>query len=137
MNDKQIKFVRIYLTLLYKYGYHYFDISKEYFEAYTHELKKIMEAKNMFDKYEYLKELFIYNQETKNYDNFKNIVLFTKTYFKGSYIDKTFGVIILNINEQQLNNILSDNTFDIRIIDNIVNYMINYIKQDIKVKIIK
>lgn len=134
---EEIEFMKLYISLLYKNGYCYFDVSKEYLDNYLHELRKIIESKKEFQKYDYLKNIFTYDEIMNNYTNYINLILYISQHPKYSFIDDKANIIMIKYDEEMIENNLKNVKYNnINTVDNIVNYMINYINQNIKIKII-
>ncbi|MBP3461913.1 MAG: hypothetical protein J6K21_05885 [Bacilli bacterium] len=137
MEIEEIKFMKLYVTLLYKRGYCYYDVGKESLKEYIHELKKIIEAIELTKKYPNINKMFEIDEETNNYQRFINLILLVTENPKYSFIDLKSEIIILNLTETKINKLLlEDNMIDINIVERIVDYMINYINQKIRIKVI-
>ena len=54
---EEIEFMKIYISLLYKYGYCYFDVRKEYLDEYLKQLENLVEYKKCFKKYNNLEKI--------------------------------------------------------------------------------
>lgn len=134
---EEIEFMRIYVSLLYKNGYCYFDTSKEYLDDYLHELRKIIESKKEFEKYKYLENIFIFDDIMNSYTNFKNLILYVTHHPKYSFEDEKANIIMVKYDDEILkNNLEKINYMNLNTIDMIVEYMINHINQNIKIKVI-
>ena len=59
---EEIEFMKIYISLLYKYGYCYFDVRKEYLDEYLKQLENLVEYKKCFKKYNNLENIFKYDE---------------------------------------------------------------------------
>lgn len=123
------KFMKMYILNLYKKGYCYFDVSKDYLDDYLFELKKILDKKNMIEKYN-LKNIF--RLENDNYMNFINLILKVTSSPKHSFIDSKAEIIMLNIPR----NIILQINEDIAI-NEVTDHMIDYINFNIKIKTYK
>ena len=133
---EEIEFTKLYITLLYKYGYCYHDVSFEYLKGYMHELKKIMESFDMLKKYQDINKLFEISEDN-NYDRFINLILIATENPKYSYINLKSEIIIINLTEEKIKKIIENSKpVNVLEVDKIVNYMINYINQKIKIKVI-
>ena len=47
-NFKEIEFMKIYISLMYKYGYCYMDLSKEYLDDYIQQLRKLIDPPYLY-----------------------------------------------------------------------------------------
>ena len=79
-NFKEIEFMKIYISLLYKNGYCYMDLSKEYLDDYIQQLRKLIESKKFFNDSKMFENIFIYDELMGNYTNFINIILYIIDY---------------------------------------------------------
>lgn len=136
-NSKEIEFMRIYVSLMYKKGYCYFDLSKEYLENYLNELKKVIENKNEFKEYNNLENIFIFDELMGNYSNFINLILYVTHNPKYSFYNEKANIVMLKFDDDILDETLSSiKLMNINVINSIVDYMINYINNNIKIKVI-
>lgn len=134
---EEIEFMNLYVSLLYKNGYCYFDISKDYLDSYLHELRKIIEVKKEFKKYNYLENIFTFDEIMNNYTNFINLILYVTECPKYSFEDEKANIIMINYNNEIIENKLKNIKYNnIDTLDYIVNCMINFINSGIKIKII-
>lgn len=135
-NFKEIEFMKIYVSLLYKKGYCYFDLSKEYLDGYIHELKKITQIKKVY-KDNIFNNLFSYDELVGNYTNFINSILYVTSNPTNSFYDENANIIMINYDDKKIEeNLKKIKYMDINVIEDIVEYMINYINQNIKIKVI-
>ena len=136
-NMREIEFMKIYVSLLYKKGYCYFDTSKEYLDNYLHELRKIIESKKEFKKHNNLENIFVFDDIINNYTNFINLILYVTHNPQYSYEDEKSNIIMVKYDDEILEKNLNSNKYmDLNIVNNVVDYMINYINQNIKIKVI-
>ena len=138
--EKDVKeFIKIYIALLYKNGYCYYDVSKENLDEYLKELGKLMEYKDLFKANKHLKKIIEFDQEKNNYSNFINCILEIISDSKTSFYCEKSQIIMLNYEKEELDNILNnkENYKLIKVVETIVDYMINYLNMNIKIKVLK
>lgn len=137
MRKNEIDFMKYYISLLYKKGYCYFDVSSDYLNEYLKELKKVMEYKNMFKEYKYLENIFIHDYVIDEYTNFINTILYVTACPKNSFYCEKANIIMINYTNSEIDNILnSENSIDLNKVDEITDYMSNYLNLHLKIKII-
>ena len=136
-NFKEIEFMKIYISLMYKYGYCYMDLSKEYLEGYIHELSKLTQIKKFFDDDKIFENIFLYDELMGNYTNFINIILYVTNNPINSFYNEKADILMVNFNDKIVEQNLSKTKYmDINVVDSIVDYMISYINHNIKIKVI-
>ncbi|MBE6159993.1 MAG: hypothetical protein E7157_02975 [Lactobacillales bacterium] len=136
-NFKEIEFMKIYISLMYKYGYCYFDLSKEYLEGYIHELSKLTQIKKFFDDDKIFENIFLYDELMGNYTNFINIILYVTNNPINSFYNEKADILMVNFNDEIVEQNLSKTKYmDINVVNSIVDYMISYINHNIKIKVI-
>ena len=136
-NFKEIEFMKIYISLLYKNGYCYMDLSKEYLDDYIQQLRKLIESKKFFNDSKMFENIFIYDELMGNYTNFINIILYITNNPVNSFYNEKADIIMFNLSDELLDRNLNNLKYmDIDTISSIVDYMIFYINQNIKIKVI-
>lgn len=136
-NFKEIEFMKIYISLLYKNGYCYMDLSKEYLDDYIQQLRKLIESKKFFNDSKIFENIFIYDELMGNYTNFINIILYITNNPVNSFYNEKADIIMFNLSDELLDRNLNNLKYmDIDTISPIVDYMIFYINQNIKIKVI-
>lgn len=136
-NFKEIEFMKIYISLLYKNGYCYMDLSKEYLDDYIQQLRKLIESKKFFNDSKMFENIFIYDELMGNYTNFINIILYITNNPVNSFYNEKADIIMFNLSDELLDRNLNNLKYmDIDTISPIVDYMIFYINQNIKIKVI-
>lgn len=136
-NFKEIEFMKIYISLLYKNGYCYMDLSKEYLDDYIQQLRKLIESKKFFNDSKMFENIFIYDELMGNYTNFINIILYITNNPVNSFYNEKADIIMFNLSDELLDRNLNNTKYmDIDTISSIVDYMIFYINQNIKIKVI-
>ena len=127
-NFKEIEFMKIYISLLYKNGYCYMDLSKEYLDDYIQQLRKLIESKKFFDDSKMFENIFIYDELMGNYTNFINIILYITNNPVNSFYNEKADIIMFNLSDELLDRNLNNLKYmDIDTISPIVDYMIFYI----------
>ena len=136
-NFKEIEFMKIYISLLYKNGYCYMNLSKEYLDDYIQQLRKLIESKKFFNDSKIFENIFIYDELMGNYTNFINIILYITNNPVNSFYNEKADIIMFNLSDELLDRNLNNLKYmDIDTISPIVDYMIFYINQNIKIKVI-
>ena len=136
-NFKEIEFMKIYISLLYKNGYCYMDLSKEYLDDYIQQLRKLIESKKFFNDSKMFENIFLYDELMGNYTNFINIILYITNNPVNSFYNEKADIIMFNLSDELLDRNLNNIKYmDIDTINSIVDYMIFYINQNIKIKVI-
>lgn len=133
---EEIEFMKIYISLLYKYGYCYFDVRKEYLDEYLKQLENLVEYKKCFKKYSNLENIFKYDEIMDNYTNFINLILYVTNCPKYSFEDEKANIIMIKYDDKIIKKNLENVKYiDINIVNDIVSYMSDYINQNLKIKI--
>ncbi len=133
---EEIEFMKIYISLLYKYGYCYFDVRKEYLDEYLKQLENLVEYKKCFKKYNNLENIFKYDEIMDNYTNFINLILYVTNCPKYSFEDEKANIIMIKYDDKIIKKNLENVKYiDINIVNDIVSYMSDYINQNLKIKI--
>lgn len=133
---EEIEFMKIYISLLYKYGYCYFDVRKEYLDEYLKQLENLVEYKKCFKKYNNLENIFKYDKIMDNYTNFINLILYVTNCPKYSFEDEKANIIMIKYDDKIIKKNLENVKYiDINIVNDIVSYMSDYINQNLKIKI--
>ncbi len=133
---EEIEFMKIYVSLLYKYGYCYFDVRKEYLDEYLKQLENLVEYKKCFKKYNNLENIFKYDEIMDNYTNFINLILYVTNCPKYSFEDEKANIIMIKYDDKIIKKNLENVKYiDINIVNDIVSYMSDYINQNLKIKI--
>ena len=135
MNEKINKFMSLYIALLYKYGYCYFDVSKDNLDEYLKQLKLNIEYNNILDK-DQLDELLKYNEN--NYDNFINYILIATKNLSNSFFCEKSNIIMVNYNELELDKIINNcNNEYLKSVQKVVEQMSFYLNLELKIKVLK
>ena len=133
---EEIEFMKIYVSLLYKYGYCYFDVRKEYLDEYLKQLENLVEYKKCFKKYNNLENIFKYDEIMDNYTNFINLILYVTNCPKYSFEDEKANIIMIKYDDKIIKKNLENVKYiDINIVNDIVSYMSDYINRNLKIKI--
>ena len=136
-NFKEIEFMKIYISLMYKYGYCYMDLSKEYLDDYLQQLSKLTGLKKYFNNDKIFENMFIYDEINGNYTNFINLVLYVTNNPVNSFYNEKADIIMLDLNDEIIEKNLNNPKYmNIDVVNTIVEYMGCYISQKNKIKII-
>ena len=113
------------------------DLSKEYLDDYIQQLRKLIESKKFFNDSKMFENIFIYDELMGNYTNFINIILYITNNPVNSFYNEKADIIMFNLSDELLDRNLNNTKYmDIDTISSIVDYMIFYINQNIKIKVI-
>lgn len=135
-NFKEIEFMKIYISLMYKYGYCYMDLSKEYLDDYLQQLRKLIESKKVFDNEKEFENIFIYDDLMGNYNNFINLLLYVTNNPTNSFYNEKSNILMIKLSDIMIErNLCNAKYMDIEIINFIAEIMDCYISQAIKTKV--
>lgn len=135
-NFKEIEFMKIYISLMYKYGYCYMDLSKEYLDDYLQQLRKLIESKKVFNNEKDFENMFIYDDLMCSYNNFINLLLYVTNNPINSFYNEKANIIMFNLSDEMIERNLNNPKYmDIEVVNKIVEFMDCYIGQKNKMKI--